>query len=830
VTAMAEPRVWLDKVKVFNNVGYVPHEKQWLYHNSTARYRIPVCGRRFGKSRMAAMDLLPELFLHDRRYWIVGPCVDVRTEILTQRGWLRHTEIQDGDLTLTLNTRGLAQWQPIQDVARYYGVHEMTKIVQRGHDSMTTANHRWLVGYTGSVDGGKGRAVKGYRFTDTEHMTKSNEFVLGGAPVLNLPVERKYEDALVELVGWYWTEGTDQASGTGTLITQNAGPHADRVRAALTTVFGQPSTTSQMRNRYDDTPRWSDWKPIPGQPSCGRFGLNSRAGRVVREHAPDKVVAPEFITALTHSQLELLIETSVRADGHERVRPNGARERVVVQDRHDRLSAIQMAAQLAGYQTTLLEDRSQGRWRLTIFERTRMFLGQKSAVEKRAYQPYVGTVWCPRTENGTWLARRNGTVYFTGNTYDLGEREFRVIWDTLHRMRVFGAGVGVKGVYNRSAGRMEIRFPWNTLLQVRSADHPENLVGDSLHGVIMSEAAKQNEQTWSQYIRPALTDHRGWATFPTTPEGTANWVYDLWRRGQNPEYPEYESWRFPSWVNPHVYPLGEHDPEIQSIRRETATPIFLQEYGASFSAFVGQIYPEFDETVHVKPIQFNPDWPNYIAWDFGFANPLAAIEFQVDPFDRVWVWREHYAAAMTIDQHVEYMKSRPQPHGYRIDMMFGDSADPEAIETLNQIMAPCVGDPQAKSNWREGVSVVKRFFLPRDEKAPAGTPGAEPSIWIDNTCENVIREHLNYRIIASRGDVDPREAAKRSSDHTCDALRYGLMHVFHLGYRSGGPTTELLRGLTSSRESAAVPSLGVGSVAEHDTPRSVAVTTEGLRF
>lgn len=29
---------------------------------------------------------------------------------------------------------------------------------------------------------------------------------------------------------------------------------------------------------------------------------------------------------------------------------------------------------------------------------------------------YGGTVWCPVTEDGTWLARRRGTVYFTGNS------------------------------------------------------------------------------------------------------------------------------------------------------------------------------------------------------------------------------------------------------------------------------------------------------------------------------------------------------------------------------------------------------------------------------
>jgi hypothetical protein len=37
-----------------------------------------------------------------------------------------------------------------------------------------------------------------------------------------------------------------------------------------------------------------------------------------------------------------------------------------------------------------------------------------AATVKRVH--YKGIVWCPTTPNGTWLARRNGTVYWTGNS------------------------------------------------------------------------------------------------------------------------------------------------------------------------------------------------------------------------------------------------------------------------------------------------------------------------------------------------------------------------------------------------------------------------------
>ncbi|MCP2289787.1 hypothetical protein APR08_002707 [Nocardia amikacinitolerans] len=39
--------------------------------------------------------------------------------------------------------------------------------------------------------------------------------------------------------------------------------------------------------------------------------------------------------------------------------------------------------------------------------------GRPFAVER---VPYDGQVWCPTTPSGTWLAWRNGTVCWTGNT------------------------------------------------------------------------------------------------------------------------------------------------------------------------------------------------------------------------------------------------------------------------------------------------------------------------------------------------------------------------------------------------------------------------------
>jgi hypothetical protein len=381
-------------------------------------------------------------------------------------------------------------------------------------------------------------------------------------------------------------------------------------------------------------------------------------------------------------------------------------------------------------------------------------------------------------------------IWIVGPTYALGEKEFRVIWMDMVIKLGLGKEKGLKKSYSQKQGDLSLEFPWGTKLEVKSADTPENLVGEGLDAVIMSEAAKHNEDTWNRFIRPALTDHHGTATFSTTPEGQ-NWVYHLWRMGQDPHEPDFSSWRFPSWDNPYVYPGGRKDPEILLTERTTSKEIFLQEYAADFNSFSGKVYGEFDEQVHVKAVSFNPLLQNYIAFDWGFAAPMAAVEFQIDSWGKVRVWREHYKTRMRLKDFLAELKYREQPDGYHLDLTFGDAADPEAVVTVSEDFAPCYANPMSKSGTsggtlesgkREGIELIKGLLkLQEVDQDEFGTPIEEPWLIIDNSCTNLINEFCNYRIATPVRGKDPREATYMKDDHALDALRYGLMHVIKLG-------------------------------------------------
>lgn len=384
----------------------------------------------------------------------------------------------------------------------------------------------------------------------------------------------------------------------------------------------------------------------------------------------------------------------------------------------------------------------------------------------------------------------NRRYWIVGPTYDLGEKEFRIIWNDMIIKLGLGREKDVKRSYAKKQGDLSIEFPWGTRIEVRSGERPENLVGEGLHGVIMSEAAKHSQDTWDRFIRPSLTDYRGSAIFPTTPEGQ-NWIYNLWKLGRDPSFPEYESWQFPSWDNPHVYPLGKEDPELLTTLRTTSTEEFLQEYAADFTSFAGKIYGEWDESTHVQEVGFNPMLKNYIAFDWGYAAPMAAIEFQIDSMGRVRIWREHYKSRMRLKDFLGELRRRDQPPGYHLDLTFGDAADPEAVVSVSEDFSPCYADPRSKmgtsggnleSGWREGIELVKGLLkLQEVDQDEYGTPIEQPWLVVDHSCANLIREFNNYRIDDPVRGRDPKERTYRKDDHALDALRYGLMHVIKLG-------------------------------------------------
>lgn len=392
--------------------------------------------------------------------------------------------------------------------------------------------------------------------------------------------------------------------------------------------------------------------------------------------------------------------------------------------------------------------------------------------------PICGRRWGKSKATGTdltaYMFTPDSRYWICGPTYKLGEKEFRVVHDNFVKiLRLPSKDMSIQ--YNVNQGHMRLHIkPWNAICEVVSAEKPDSLLGEGLDGVVMSEAARHKRRTWEQYIEPALTDKRGWADFPTTPQGY-NYIHGLYELGQQDAFKDvYESWKFPSWSNPILYPEGRHDPEIVRIESLVSPEYFWQEYGAEFTSFVGQIYSEFDRSIHVKPIQYNPAWANYWVFDFGWSNPFVCLDIMVDPSDNVYVWREYQVQYVATYEHGRILRERENPEGFHVDGMYADPRGADEIATLTAQLGYITARPVP---WKQGVEAVKRWLKIQ--------PDGQPKLFFDPSCVHTIRQVEQLRKPNEQEGKNPKEGQHDYDDHGADALRYFFSEWEVLGARYG---------------------------------------------
>lgn len=337
-------------------------------------------------------------------------CVSLDTEILTRRGWLRWVEVGPRDEALTVNREtGLAEWQVIEAVSTMRAGGRLVSIEGQAHSSLTTPAHRWPV---------RGKRRSFPLEWDTSERFRVDSVVPIAAELADPPVEPKYDDALVEVVAWFWTEGhiernrDGEPGGYGHICQKFDETHrCDRIRSALRRLFGPPCEDGFPRvgRATDGTPRWresrSEHKAV--------FHLSADAGRILQRHAPGRVPTFDFLLSLTRAQLDLFVEVSILADGH--VKPSGAR--TLGQKNRAAAEAFQFAAILAGHATSIRSTPhplGYEMWTVRLRSRRGVKPSRLGVTEVAVDESTM--VWCPTVKNETWLARRNGTVYFTGNS------------------------------------------------------------------------------------------------------------------------------------------------------------------------------------------------------------------------------------------------------------------------------------------------------------------------------------------------------------------------------------------------------------------------------
>jgi phage terminase large subunit-like protein len=103
-------------------------------------------------------------------------------------------------------------------------------------------------------------------------------------------------------------------------------------------------------------------------------------------------------------------------------------------------------------------------------------------------------------------------------------------------------------------------------------------------------------ESWTEAIRPALSDRLGHALFISTPKGR-NWFWEIYQSGLRGEE-GWQSWQFPTVSNPYIDPR-----EIDAAKRDLPELIFRQEYEAEFVDDQGGVFRRVQEAAVLEPSQ-----------------------------------------------------------------------------------------------------------------------------------------------------------------------------------------------------------------------------------
>jgi len=356
--------------------------------------------------------------------------------------------------------------------------------------------------------------------------------------------------------------------------------------------------------------------------------------------------------------------------------------------------------------------------------------------------------------------------WIIGPNYGDAEKEFRVIYNTFKALGI--DTLSNKFIKNAENGNMKIETNWGWSVECRSAQHPDSLVGEGLDFILMAEAGRHSKKTFTEYVRPALSDKRGFSMMSGVPEDAndTNLLYWAYMRGQEPLFTQWQSWQLPSWTNTHVFPGGRNDPEIVEAASDLTDDEFRRQYGGEFVLKRGRVMKEWDDDKHVVDVHYRRDWPLFAAVDFGYTNDWVWLWIQLDPIDnRTYVIGEKRWKFTDTEMIAKEMAQSELIGNCRAIYVDPSSPDDAAI-LRRHLGVPTRANTGGEIKLR--LQLIRSALKTRPESLPEDHPERLPNLMVDRSCDRLIWEmREGYRWPENKND------SKNSSEIPMDDNNHG---------------------------------------------------------
>ncbi len=394
---------------------------------------------------------------------------------------------------------------------------------------------------------------------------------------------------------------------------------------------------------------------------------------------------------------------------------------------------------------------------------------RRSTKSYAAAKDALSTVLTPNTR--TWIV---------GPNYGLAEKEFRYIHEDLVLKRAkLGLPKPKQCFSNSRSGSLYIRFPWGSVVEGKSADNPESLLGDAVDLVIYSEAAQLPRHIRERYVQPTVITRKGIEIVPTTPDQGGEWVHELVELGQRSDFQgtDVDSFHWDITANP-AYDRAEFDRAKKFYGADS--PVFREQYLGEWVFYGGRVYNVFDENVHIiDPFDIPQDWPIVRGIDFGHRDPFVTLGCAVGPDSELYFFQEYYCReGKGIRDHAIAIKAAYA--GRKILLTVGDPAAAQNIDDLCVEGIPVIAGNHDRTAGR--MRVLE--YLQQSEDGVPPWPIKDlparfvrkkwPRMYIFSSLRETLREMRYFRWKEGAHREGDREKTE-GEDHAMDTLRYIVM-------------------------------------------------------
>jgi hypothetical protein len=310
---------------------------------------------------------------------------------------------------------------------------------------------------------------------------------------------------------------------------------------------------------------------------------------------------------------------------------------------------------------------------------------------------------------------------------------------------------------------LRVDLPGGGRVRLYGADNYERLRGIYLDGVIVDEFGDVDPRAWSEVIRPALADRKGWAVFIGTPKGR-NHFAEIWNQAQ--DHPnEWYSLILKASQTGIVDPI-----ELADSRSVMSEDQYNQEFECSFDAAVvgsyyGKLIEKAENEGRIGNVQWEPQIPVQTWWDLGIDDSTAIWFVQIlgreirliDYYENSGVGLDHYAKVLKDKDYV--YGNHMLPHDVQVHELSTGKSRFAFLAGLG-----IRGTVVRKHSVEDGINSV-RSILPR--------------CWFDKAkCSRGVEALRQYR-----QEWDDKGKAFRGrplhdwSSHAADSFRYGAFSV-----------------------------------------------------